>query len=69
MESYIGNGVLNIIVYDFEIFMYNWMVVFKELPSNEYKIIVDDTNTLKKYVTENIGKRYLLVITTNNSTI
>lgn len=45
------------IVYDFEIFMYDWLVVFKEIPSNTYKVIINDPDTLKKYVNTNINDK------------
>lgn len=39
--------------------MYNWMVVFKDLSNNTYKIIVDNTEEFKEYVTDNISKMFV----------
>lgn len=47
------------LVYDFEIFMYNWLVVFKDLSTNEYKIIIDNEKELKEYVNNNITKMFV----------
>ena len=45
------------IVYDWETFAFNWMVVFKELPSGEYKVIVDNVEELKDYITKTITNK------------
>lgn len=47
------------IVYDFEIFIEDWLVVFKELPTNNYKIIVNDTKELIEYVSNNTLKFFV----------
>lgn len=45
------------IVYDFEIFAFDWLVVFKELPTGNYRIIVNDVEELKDYVNLNIDSK------------
>lgn len=47
------------LVYDFEIFMYDWLVVFKDLSTSQYKIIINDVDDLKKYVNDNIDKMFV----------
>lgn len=37
--------------YDFEVFMYDWLVVFKY--KDNYKVIVNDKNELEKFIKEN----------------
>lgn len=39
------------IFFDFEVFKYNWLVVFKE--NDEFKVIVDNVEELKSYIEEN----------------
>ena len=47
------------LVYDFEIFMYDWLVVFKDLSTSQYKIVINDVDDLKKYVNDNIDKMFV----------
>ena len=47
------------IVYDFEIFMYDWLVVFKDLSTKTYKVIVNDSDEFKTYVSTNIKKMFV----------
>ena len=39
-------------VFDFEVFKYNWLVVFKEINTTNYTIIQDDKNKLKDFYEE-----------------
>lgn len=47
------------IVYDWEIFMYDWLVTFKDITTNTYVDIVNDTNELKNYINKNINKIFV----------
>ena len=49
---------MKFIVYDFEVFAYNWLVVFKEL-GKEHKIFVDDWEGVKKYFSENTNSVFV----------
>ena len=43
---------MKFIVYDFEVFKYDWLVVFKEL-EKEPVVIVNDHEVLKLYYSQN----------------
>lgn len=47
------------IVYDFEIFMYDHLVVFKDLSNGTYKIIQNNVDDIKEYVNKNIDKMFV----------
>ena len=40
-------------VFDFEVFKYNWLVVFKKVSTNEYTIIQDNPDELLKFYEKN----------------
>lgn len=44
------------IAFDFEVFAYDWLVVFKELNTDQYHIIINDKEKLKDYYEKNKGK-------------
>ena len=37
------------LVYDFEVFKFNWLVVFKNLSNQEYTIIHNDRRELEEF--------------------
>ena len=37
------------IAYDFEVFVYDWLVVFKDIATNETNIIINDDKKLKEF--------------------
>lgn len=43
---------MKFIVYDFEVFLHDWLVVFKEV-NKEHRVIVNDYDEVKKYYQEN----------------
>lgn len=45
--------------FDFEVFRYDWLVVFKDFITDEYTVIVNDKRALQRYIDEN--KNDLLV--------
>ena len=47
------------IVYDFEVFMYNWLVVFKDLTNQTRTIIVDNKEELTEFYLENQNKIFV----------
>ena len=49
------------IVYDFEVFMYNWLVVFKDLTNQTRTIIVDNKEELTEFYLENQNKSNILI--------
>lgn len=50
--------------FDFEVFKYDWLVVFKDMMTNEYTIIKNNKNELKSYLNKNMNS---LLIGYNNS--
>ena len=52
-------------VFDFEVFKYNWLVVFKKVSTDTYTIFVDDSEGLKKFYEEN--KKCLFIGFNNKS--
>lgn len=40
-------------IFDFEVFMYDWLVVFKNVHTKEYKIIINDRNQLNEFYEQN----------------
>ena len=40
-------------IFDFEVFIYDWLVVFKDVRTNEYIKIINDTDALKKFYETN----------------
>lgn len=47
------------IVYDFEIFMYDWLVVFFDVSTKEYTVIIDNEDNLKDYFNSNKNKFFV----------
>lgn len=45
--------------FDFEVFRYDWLVVFKDLISNEYTIIKNNKEELKKYLDKNKSSLFI----------
>lgn len=45
--------------FDFEVFRYDWLVVFKDLISNQYTIIKNDKNKLKEYLDNNKSSLFI----------
>lgn len=45
--------------FDFEVFRYDWLVVFKDLITNEYTIIKNDKEKLKQYLDENSNSLFI----------
>ena len=41
------------LVYDFEVFKFNWLVVFKNLSNQEYTIIHNDRRELEEFYDKN----------------
>lgn len=41
-----------IYVFDIEVFKFNWLVVFKNIPTGEYTVIHDDNSAVKEFVTK-----------------
>lgn len=50
--------------FDFEVFKYDWLVVFKNFLNNEYKVIVNNKDELKEFINKNNND---LLIGYNNS--
>ena len=46
-------------VFDFEVFKYDWLVVFKDCITDEYTIIINDKNELQKYMEENKNSLFI----------
>lgn len=46
-------------IFDFEVFMYDWMVVFKDVKTNEYTKISNNTDALKKFYETNKGSIFV----------
>ena len=44
------------IAFDFEVFAYDWLVVFKELNTDQYHIVINDKEKLTEYYEKNKGK-------------
>lgn len=47
------------IVYDWEIFMYDWLVTFKDINTNTYVDIINNPTELKNYINKNINKIFV----------
>ena len=45
--------------FDFEVFRYDWLVVFKDFITDEYEVIINDKNKLQKFVNDH--KNNLLI--------
>ena len=45
--------------FDFEVFRYDWLVVFKDLITNEYTIIKNNKDELKKYLDKNKSSLFI----------
>jgi hypothetical protein len=45
-----------VFIFDFEVFMYDWLVVFKNVQTNEYITIVNDVKALKEFHEKNKEK-------------
>jgi hypothetical protein len=54
-----------IIIFDFEVFMYDWLVVFKHLDSNQHDVIINDVKKLRDYYEKN--KNYIFCGFNNKS--
>lgn len=47
------------LVYDFEVFKFNWLVVFKDVIKHEYKIIQDNSKELKDFYEKNKNQLFI----------
>ena len=47
------------IVFDFEVFKYDWLVVFKNVLTGENTEIINDVEKLNEYYTKNKGQLYI----------
>lgn len=47
------------LVFDFEVFRYDWLVVFKDTTTNEYHIIINDRDELEKFYNENKNQLHI----------
>ena len=47
------------LVFDFEVFMYDWLVVFKDISTGKYEIIINDENKLKQFYTSHQNSIYV----------
>lgn len=47
------------LVYDFEVFKYNWLVIFKNLSSKEYTIIKDNKNELEEFYNNHSAELFI----------
>ena len=47
------------LVFDFEVFMYDWLVVFKDISTGKYEIIINDKNKLKQFYTSHQNSIYV----------
>lgn len=47
------------IIFDFEVFKYDWLVVFYDTTENKFTVIVNDVKRLKEYIKNNQCKLYI----------
>ena len=47
------------LVYDFEVFKYNWLVIFKNLSTKEYTIIIDNKKELEEFYNNHSSDLYI----------
>ena len=47
------------LVFDFEVFMYDWLVVFKDISTGKYEIIINDEEKLRQFYTSHQNSIYV----------
>ena len=47
------------LIFDFEVFMYDWLVIFKDISSQEYTIIINDKEKLQNFYEKNKKKIWI----------
>jgi hypothetical protein len=47
---------MRLIIYDVEVFAYDWLAVFKDTADGEYTIIHNDPDTVREFISDCAGR-------------